>query len=74
MISDKLSMLMSLTFVLGLNFVIKYVQISETTLYVLFMVQIFFVGSAFNILFVLQDSRINPKLLGISFEINYSFG
>lgn len=74
MISDRLSMLISLSVVLALSFVIKYADISENTLYVLFMVQIFFVGSAFNILFVLQDSRINPKLLGISFEINYSFG
>lgn len=70
----SLAMAVSLVIILGMNTYIKYGDLSENAVLIFFLIFVFFIGNAFNLIFTVQAEQINPKLIGIAFEINYSFG
>ena len=52
---------------------IKTGENSEVLTYTLFLVQIFWIGSAINVLFIFLDARTDPKIYGTSLELNLCF-
>jgi hypothetical protein len=57
-----------------LNFIIKFFDISEETVLILFLFEAFILGSFFNLIVLIQSSLIVPQYQAMSFEINYSIG
>jgi hypothetical protein len=45
----------------------------QMMIYVLFLGQIFFIGLATNAAYNIMDTRTNPKLVAVAFEINLTF-
>jgi hypothetical protein len=63
----------SLTMVLVTSNMVK-LDLDQKVIYGLFLVQIFFIGLTFNLYFVMATTRISPRLLSTSFELNTCFG
>lgn len=72
--NTKIAMVSSLVIITICSSCIKFLNLSEQSVLIFFLVEIFFIGNAFNLVFSIQDEQVAPKLLGVSFEVNYSFG
>ena len=71
---DWLAMMFSVAVVMVCSVVLKMDGIEQSTIYAFFLCQIFFLGISFNAAFVIMDSRTNPKLLAVAFELIFSIG
>lgn len=71
---DTKSMYFALVMVLITCNAVKIPDLDETTLYLLFLGQIFFIGLAFNLYFVISANYTNPKFATTSFELNMCSG
>jgi predicted MFS family arabinose efflux permease len=66
-------LMFSLFVIIFISVYLKCVTLQEEVLYVIFMVEVFFLGIAFNIIFILQDIMITDlKLKSTSLELNYA--
>ena len=73
-VSDRNGLIASFIMVLLPQLIIKCFAVSETTMYVFFLIMIFSIGAVFNLIIILQERRIDPKYSSISFEMNYAIG
>uniref|UniRef100_A0A7S3CPP2 Uncharacterized protein n=1 Tax=Strombidium rassoulzadegani TaxID=1082188 RepID=A0A7S3CPP2_9SPIT len=71
---DYSSIFFALTVVVISSSLVKVEALGQTAIYVIFLVQVCFIGLAFNIYFVIVGTRINQKLLTVSFELNSCTG
>ena len=71
---DWIAMIVCLIFVMGTCLILKMPDVDQTTIYVVFLLQIFFIGMAFNLAFMIMETRTNPKLLAVAWELNMSIG
>jgi hypothetical protein len=71
---DQKAMIVSTFIVMVCSVILKVPGMDQMTIYVVFLLQIFFLGLAFSLAFVILTSRTNPKLLAVAFELNFSFG
>ena len=71
---DWIAMIVSVTFVMVSCLVLRMPGVGQTTIYLVFLFQIFFIGMAFNLAFMILETRNNPKLLAVAWEINMSIG
>ena len=54
---------------------IKTVEVAENLMYILFMIEVFFIGIAYNLGYILQDILIfDPQLKSTSLEFNFCIG
>jgi len=68
-------MIVSLIIIMICSSCIKFItDLNETLLLAIFLIEIFFVGNAYNLAFTLQNEQVDPKLLGVSFEMIFSCG
>ena len=67
-------MILALIIILIVNLTMKLLDLEEITIYTCFMMEIFFIGVTFNLLFMILEARINPKLLSCAMEFNSVFG
>ena len=73
-IPDWLAMMGSSCIVVICSLVLNMPGMDQMTIYMVFLGQIFFLGLAFNGAFVILESRTNPKLLSVAFELDFSLG
>jgi hypothetical protein len=74
MLPDWIGCILSITCILVASILLKIPGIDQTSIYITFLVQIFFCGAANNVIYLIQESRtVNPKLLAISLEVNLCF-
>lgn len=71
---DWLAMIFSVFVVMVCSTILKMPEMEQMTIYVVFLLQIFFIGLAFNAAFIILESRTNPKLLAVALELNFSCG
>jgi hypothetical protein len=74
MLPDWIGCILSITCILIASILLKIPGIDQTSIYIIFLIQIFFCGAANNVIYLIQESRtVNPKLLAISLEVNLCF-
>ena len=71
---DWLAMMFSLLVVMVCSVILKMPDVEQAEIYMAFLCQIFFIGISFNAAYGIVESRINPKLLAVAFELDLSFG
>lgn len=67
---DWLSLIGSVIMIMISSILVKCPHIDQGILYCIFLAQVFFCGLGFNAVFVILESRTNPKLLAVSYELN----
>ena len=65
-------MIISVFTILACSSIIKLFDPSENVILALYLTEIFFIGNAFNYLFIIQSEQIPAELIAVSFEVNYS--
>ena len=71
---DNLAYIVCTSNIIVLNSILRLMDIPETAVLFIILFLICQVGMATNISFILQNTRVDPKLLGMSLEFNYSAG
>jgi hypothetical protein len=75
LLPDWIGYMASTTVIIICSILVKIPSIDQNILYVIFLIQIIFVGISFNIAYMMQESKThNPALKAISLELNMSFG
>jgi len=70
---DHIAMTCCLVMVMICSFLLKLPDLDNIQIYVYFLGQVFFIGMAFNLLFVMMETRTNPKHLNVAFEMLMCF-
>ena len=68
-VADSIGLVASFSFVLLINLVMR-ASISSTTLFIIFLVDVFCLGAIYNLVIIIQGSRCNPRLQSIALEFN----
>jgi hypothetical protein len=66
---DYISLIISCSAIMVTSVIVK-MPLSQELLYLTFLIQVFFCGLGFNVLFCVLESKTNPKLLASAYEIN----
>jgi hypothetical protein len=74
MMPDWLGLQVSVCFILISNIALQMPDITPIMTYFLFMIQIFFIGIAYNLEFIILERRTQPKHLALSIEITVCVG
>jgi hypothetical protein len=72
---DWVGYIFSTSVIVICSIIVKIPGLDQSVVYVVFLIQVLFVGISFNIAYMMQESKThNPALKAISLELNMSFG